>query len=305
MAPSASNWATLADADAVLTAALDQAGYTDRSYYRVPGGYALATRLAYFLWSAPPDEVLSALAAKRELRKPDVLRTQVERMLKDPRARAFTANFTGQWLSLRDIAATTPDKQLYPEFEEWLQGSMVRETHAFFDVLLNENLSVKNFVDSDFAMLNGRLAKHYGIPGVSGFAFQKVRLPPESHRGGLLTMGAVLGLTSDGTRHRPVHRGVWLSEVVLGKPPPPPPANVPAIEPDNTPATLAPAVMTGLLRDSYKLKVATNGEQALKVACSTEPPASARSRWASRPTHPRWLTSPKTPSTRTVAISVP
>ena len=210
-------------------------------YLREPAGplddHALGTRLAYFLWSAPPDEVLSALAAKGELRKPEVLRTQVERMLKDPRARAFTANFTGQWLSLRDIAATTPDKQLYPEFEEWLQGSMVRETHAFFDVLLNENLSVKHFVDSDFAMLNGRLARHYGIPDVHGVAFRKVALKPEWHRGGVLTHASVLKVTANGTSTSPVSRGVWLLDRILGKPAPPPPPNVPAIEPDIRGAT--------------------------------------------------------------------
>ena len=210
-------------------------------YLREPAGplddHALGTRLAYFLWSAPPDEVLSALAAKGELRKPEVLRTQVERMLKDPRSRAFTANFTGQWLSLRDIAATTPDKQLYPEFEEWLQGSMVRETHAFFDVLLNENLSVKHFVDSDFAMLNGRLARHYGIPDVHGVAFRKVALKPEWHRGGVLTHASVLKVTANGTSTSPVSRGVWLLDRILGKPAPPPPPNVPAIEPDIRGAT--------------------------------------------------------------------
>ena len=113
-----------------------------------------------------PDDTLLALAAKGELRKPGVLRAQVERMLAHPKAKAFTENFTVQWLGLRDIAANTPDKVLYPEFEEFLQWSAERETHLFFEELLKKNLSVKNFVDSDFAMLNGRLATHYGIPGV-------------------------------------------------------------------------------------------------------------------------------------------
>src|SRR6185436_17531231 len=127
--------------------------------------HALASRLSYFLWSTMPDETLLAVAAKGDLRKPGVLRAQVERMLNHPKARAFTENFTGQWLGLRDIAANTPDKVLYPEFEEMLQWSSVRETQLFFEELLKEDLSVKNFVDSDFAMLNGRLAQHYGIPG--------------------------------------------------------------------------------------------------------------------------------------------
>ena len=148
---------------------------------------ALASRLSYFLWSTMPDDTLLALAAKGELHKPDVLRAQVERMLNHSKAKAFTENFTGQWLGLRDIALNTPDKALYPEFEEMLQWSAARETHLFFEELLKQNLGVKNFVDSDFAMLNGRLAKHYGIPGVEGVAFRKVLLKPEYHRGGVLT----------------------------------------------------------------------------------------------------------------------
>ncbi|NBR84736.1 MAG: DUF1592 domain-containing protein [Proteobacteria bacterium] len=205
-------------------------------YLREPAGplddHALASRLSYFLWSTMPDEPLLALADKGELRKPDVLRAQVERMLKHAKARAFTENFTGQWLSLRDIAATTPDKMLYPEWEEHLQWSAVRETHLFFEELLKQNLSVRNFVDSDFAMLNGRLAKHYGIPDVHGVAFRKVALKPEWHRGGVLTHASVLKVTANGTTTSPVLRGVWLLDRILGRPAPPPPPNVPAIEPD-------------------------------------------------------------------------
>ena len=193
---------------------------------------ALASRLSYFLWSTMPDDALAALAAKGELRKPEVLRTQVERMLKHPKARAFTENFTGQWLSLRDIEATTPDKMLYPEFEELLQWSAVRETHLFFEELLKNNLSVKNFVDSDFALLNNRLAKHYGIPDVQGVAFRKVALKPEQHRGGVLTHASVLKVTANGTTTSPVLRGVWVLDRIMGRPVPPPPPNVPAIEPD-------------------------------------------------------------------------
>ena len=205
-------------------------------YLREPAGpldnHALASRLSYFLWSTMPDEPLLALADKGELRKPDMLRAQVERMLKHAKARAFTENFTGQWLSLRDIAATTPDKMLYPEWEEHLQWSAVRETHLFFEELLKQNLSVRNFVDSDFAMLNGRLAKHYGIPDVHGVAFRKVALKPEWHRGGVLTHASVLKVTANGTTTSPVLRGVWLLDRILGRPAPPPPPNVPAIEPD-------------------------------------------------------------------------
>ena len=210
-------------------------------YFREPAGplddHALASRLSYFLWSTMPDEPLLALAGKGELRKPEVLRAQVERMLKHPKAQAFTENFTGQWLSLRDIEATTPDKALYPEFEELLQWSAVRETHLFFEELLKHNLSVKNFVDSDFAMLNARLAKHYGIPDVHGVAFRKVMLKPEWHRGGVLTHASVLKVTANGTTTSPVLRGVWMLDRIIGRPAPPPPPNVPAVEPDIRGAT--------------------------------------------------------------------
>ena len=205
-------------------------------YLREPAGplddYALASRLSYFLWSTTPDEALLNIANKSELHKPEVLRAQVERMLKDSKSKAFTENFTGQWLGLRDISATTPDKSLYPEYEEFLQWSSVRETHFFFNELLKENLGVRNFIDSDFAMLNGRLAKHYNIPDVYGVDFRKVALKPEYHRGGVITHASVLKVTANGTTTSPVVRGVWMLDRIMGKPVPPPPANVPAIEPD-------------------------------------------------------------------------
>ena len=199
--------------------------------------YALASRLSYFLWSTMPDETLFELARSGELRKVDVLQAQVERMLKHSKAKSFTENFTGQWLSLRDINATTPDKALYPEFEEQLLWSSVRETQLFFDELLKENLSVTNFVNSDFAMLNGRLAKHYGIPDVYGVAFHKVPLKPEYHRGGVLTQASILKVTANGTSTSPVLRGVWVLDRIMGRPVPPPPPNVPAVEPDIRGAT--------------------------------------------------------------------
>ncbi len=205
-------------------------------YLREPAGplndYALASRLSYFLWSTMPDELLLARAEAGDLHQPAVLHAQVERMLNHPKARAFTENFTGQWLGLRDIAANTPDKVLYPEFEEFLQWSALRETQLFFDEMLKLDLSVKNFVDSDFAMLNGRLATLYGIPGVEGVAFRKVALQPEYHRGGLLTQASVLKVTANGTTTSPVVRGVWMLDRIMGRPAAPPPPNVPAIEPD-------------------------------------------------------------------------
>jgi mono/diheme cytochrome c family protein len=193
---------------------------------------ALASRLSYFLWSSLPDEELLTLAGDQKLAQPEVLRAQVERMLSDARAERFVKNFTGQWLGLRQIDATTPDKVLYPEFDELLQVSMVSETELFFKELLQHDLSVTNFVDSDFSMLNGRLAQHYGIPGVEGQAFRRVALPPESHRGGVLTQGAILKVTANGTNTSPVLRGVWVFKNIIGQPVPPPPPNVPAVEPD-------------------------------------------------------------------------
>ena len=199
--------------------------------------YALASRLSYFLWSTMPDDELMALARSGELHTPSVLRSQVERMLQHSKAKAFTENFTGQWLSLRDIDATTPDKALYPEFDELLKWSAVQETQRFFDELLKEDLSVRNFVDSDFTMLNGRLATHYGIPDVHGVGIRKVSLKPEYHRGGLMTQASVLKVTANGTSTSPVLRGVWVLDRIMGQPVSPPPPNVPAVEPDIRGAT--------------------------------------------------------------------
>src|SRR4029453_2090917 len=168
---------------------------------------------------------------------PAVLREQVERLLADPKAAAFTQNFVGQWLGLRDIDFTEPSQILYPEYDEMLRESIVRETEQFFTEVLKNDLSLANFAASDFSMLNGRLAKQYGIPGVEGWELRKVLLPPDSHRGGLLTMASVLKVTANGTTTSPVMRGAWVLDRILGPPPPRPPADVPAIEPDIRGAT--------------------------------------------------------------------
>jgi hypothetical protein len=199
--------------------------------------YAVANRLAYFLWSSPPDDELLALAARGELTKPDVLRAQVERLLNHPLAARFTENFTGQWLDLRMIDATIPDPRMYGDFDGVLLWSMPRESHLVFNEILKHDRSLLEFVAADWSILNERLAAHYGIPGVAGNHFRKVALPAESHRGGVLTQAAVLKVTADGTRTSPVLRGKWVLEKILGKPPAPPPPNVPAIEPDIRGAT--------------------------------------------------------------------
>ena len=192
----------------------------------------LASRLSYFLWNSLPDAELLQLAAAGQLSEPPVLRQQVRRLLADSRSQRFVDNFTGQWLRLRDINDTTPDKKLYPEFDELLQYSMVQESRQFFAYLLRENLSIDLFLDADFTLLNGRLARHYDIPDVRGLPLKPVLLPADSPRGGVLTQAAVLKVTANGTNTSPVTRGVWVLENILGQPTPPPPPNIAGIEPD-------------------------------------------------------------------------
>ena len=199
--------------------------------------HALASRLSYGLWSTAPDDELDALAAQKKLHEPATLRAQTERMLASPKAKHFTQNFLGSWLNLRDIDFTQPDTKLHPEFEQYLQQSMVNETERFFDELLTRNLSVRNIVHSDFAMLNERLAEHYGIAGVKGEQIRKVSLTPGSRRGGFITQGAVLKVSANGTSTSPVVRGAYVLDRILGTPPDPPPKNVAAIEPDIRGAT--------------------------------------------------------------------
>jgi mono/diheme cytochrome c family protein len=211
--------------------------------------WELASRLSYFLWSTLPDAPLLEAARDGSLRRPDILRSQIQRMLGDPRIERFAAGFPRQWLRLGKVGMFPPDKKLYPDYDEHLQKSMVQETTATFREVLFKNLSLREFLDSDWTMLNARLAEHYGISGVEGDAFRRVSLAPETHRGGLLTQASILSLTSDGTRHRPVHRGVWVMESILGRSPPPPPANVPPIEP--TPAK-SPKATLRMKLDAHK-----------------------------------------------------
>ena len=194
--------------------------------------HARAARLSYFLWNSLPDDTLLALAAKGTLREPKVLREQAERLLQDKKSGRFSEDFLGQWLKLRAIAANDPDKKLYPEFNPYLQDSMVAETRAYFRELLEKNLSASHLVKSDFAMLNEKLATHYGIPGVSGPEIRRVALPPGSPRGGFLTQAAILKITANGTTTSPVPRGAFVMARLLGQEPEPPPANVAAVEPD-------------------------------------------------------------------------
>lgn len=202
--------------------------------------FELASRLSYFLWSSMPDMPLFQKAAKGELSQPDVLKSEVERMLQDPRSQRFTENFCGQWLNLRDMRETDPDGKLYPEYDGWLHESMIEESHRFFNEVRDSNLSVLNFIDSDFVIINRRLADHYGLLGLptgQTDQFEKVQLPADSPRGGVMTQASVLKVTANGTNTSPILRGVWVMKNILGQEPPPPPPTVPGLEPDIRGAT--------------------------------------------------------------------
>ena len=189
----------------------------------------LATRLSFFLWSSIPDDQLLSVAQQGKLRNPAVLKQQVARMLADPRAKALTQNFAGQWLYLRKLEYQKPDRRVFPDFDQRLRLAMETETEMFFDNVVHENRSVLDFLDADYTFLNQRLAEHYGVPGVYGTAFRKVELDPAVHRGGLLGQASVLTVTSYNNRTSVVLRGKWILENILAAPPPPPPPNVPAL----------------------------------------------------------------------------
>lgn len=197
---------------------------------RVLDAYELASRLSYFLWSSMPDEALFAAAADGSLLKDDVLSAQVKRMIADAKADAFIENFSGQWLELRALEAVAIDKSKFPAYDDSLRSAMTGEATLFFGGVLRGDKSVLEFVDSRETYLNAALAELYGVPGVSGDRLQRVTLPRGSPRGGVLTMGAVLTLTSNTTRTSPVKRGKFVLDQMLGAPPPPPPPDVPPLD---------------------------------------------------------------------------
>lgn len=202
--------------------------------------HALATRLSYFLWSSMPDAELFRLADAGTLRA--ALPGQLRRMLADPKAQAFARDFTGQWLQARDIetipinarAVLGPDaprnRDGRVEFDGAFRRLMRSETEAYFTHLLREDRDLVELVDSDYAFLNEKLATHYGVPGVTGDELRRVALPAGSPRGGVLTQGTVLTVTSNPTRTSPVKRGLFVLENILGTPPPPAPPDVPELE---------------------------------------------------------------------------
>lgn len=185
---------------------------------------ALASRLSYFLWSSMPDDALFAEAEKGTLRRNMV--AQIRRMLNDPKATALVENFAGQWLQLRNLKFIQPDAKTFPDWDKALATAMEQETELLFRHIVKENLSVLEFLSADYTFVNERLARHYGIEGVEGEAFVKVKLPP-NRPGGVLGHGGFLTLTSNPTRTSPVKRGKFVLENILGTPPPPPPPDVP------------------------------------------------------------------------------
>lgn len=210
--------------------------------------HALAARLSYFLWRTAPDDTLRSVADRGELRKPEVLKRETERLLASPRAQAFVTDFLDQWLHLREIGATQPDKMLFPEFyvedggrnfkeDLLLIRSMLDETRLFFTDLLEHDTSLLQLIDADFTYLNQRLAAFYKLPPVNGTAMKRVALPAESPRGGVLTQASVLKVNANGTRTSPVVRGVWLLENILGRKPLPPPPDAGSIDPDTRGST--------------------------------------------------------------------
>jgi hypothetical protein len=196
--------------------------------YRI-GDVDLAARLSYFLWGLPPDEELRVLAERGELSDDDVLEQQVGRMLADPRAEALGPRFAAQWLRLQDLDKVHPDVRLQPDFHQQLADAMLRETQLFFTSLVREDRSVFDLFTADYTFVNERLAKHYGIPGVSGDEFRRVAYPDDMRRG-LFGHASILTLTSHAGRTSPVLRGKWVMEVIMGTPPPPPPPGVPDLE---------------------------------------------------------------------------
>jgi len=201
----------------------------DREEDQVLNDYEVASRLSYFLWSTMPDEELFDLAKAGQLRRAEVLSAQVERMLKDPRASALGDNFAAQWLNLRNLSLVEPNPELFPDFSDELRADMAEETLKFFNSLVAEDRPISDFLNADYTYINQRLAKHYGIPEVSGEEFVRVSLAG-TRRAGVLTHASILTLTSNPGRTSPVKRGKWILENILAQAPPPAPAGVPALE---------------------------------------------------------------------------
>ena len=192
--------------------------------------FQFASRLSYFLWSSMPDDELFQLAQQHRLRNPEVLRAQIHRMLFDPKSRALVENFGGQWLQTRNLDSLQPDPAKFPEFTNDLRRDMQQETKLFFQAVIRDDCPIAEFLSANYTFLNQRLAAFYGIPDIQGAQFRRVDLPPDSHRGGILTQASVLTVSSYPARTSPVIRGKWILENLLNSAPPPPPPNVPTLD---------------------------------------------------------------------------
>jgi hypothetical protein len=207
----------------------DPGGVAPGTVYRL-SDLELASRLSFFLWSSIPDDQLLSVAEKGALSDPATLQIQVRRMLDDPRAQSLVNNFAGQWLSLRNLAISKPDPDVFPDFDESLRVSFEKETELFFESILREDRSILDLLGGNYSFLNQRLAEHYGIGSVYGSQFRRVAFT-DPVRGGLLGQGSVLTVTSYPNRTSVVQRGKWILETLLGSPPPPPPPDIPELKP--------------------------------------------------------------------------
>jgi hypothetical protein len=236
----------------------------------------LASRLSFFLWGTLPDAALITAAGRGELTRVESLERQVRRMLIDDRAAALGGRFAAQWLRLQDLHKVEPDALSFPYYDEALADAMARETELLFEHLVREDRPALELLTADYTFVNERLARHYGIRGVSGPAFRKVQYPDDTRRG-LLGHGSVLTLTSHGNRTSPVLRGKWVMEVLLGTPPPPPP---PAPPPSAPPRTQPPA------------EAAAPPEEAAATAPEPEPSAPEPASAAPQPSTPEPASKP-------------
>ena len=220
---------------------VDPDGLAPKTNYRI-NDLALASRLSFFLWSSIPDDELLDVAKRGTLRQPAMLEKQVKRMLADPRAEALASNFLDQWLYVRNVPNVTPADDLFPDFDFALKSAFQKETQLFFASIVREDRSVMDLLTADYTFVNERLARHYGIPNVTGRQFRRVALADE-HRRGLLGQGSILTVSSRPNRTSPVLRGKWILQNLLAAPPPPPPANVPPLPEKGEGATVVPATM--------------------------------------------------------------
>ena len=222
-------WAILSSPRFVFRLEEEPTGVGPGETYRI-SDQALASRLSFFLWNAPPDDELLGLAGEGRLGSPEELERQTLRMLRDPRARTLSTRFASQWFRLQDLDKVNPDAQLYPYFDYQLKQAMTRETQMLFQHIVDEDRSVLELLTADYTFVNQRLAEHYGIPGVVGDEFRRVALTDDNRRG-VLGHGSILMMTSHANRTSPVMRGKWVMEVLMGSPPPPPPpVGVPAFD---------------------------------------------------------------------------